>query len=98
MKLADKSIFAMFEKRLELLYKLKDNGFYVRMHAYEYIVGTGDRIVTIILLEPNRNVVEVLRLERASDRDIERVITTIKSLDPNVRVNIKFFGSEIELP
>jgi len=85
----NKSRFVTLENRLKLLYRLKEDNFYVRMHAYEYIVGTGDRIVAIIFLEPSRNLAEVLQLERASKCDIERVVTAIKDLDPTIRVIVK---------
>lgn len=98
MRLVNKSNFIMFEKRLELLHKLKEESFYVRMHAYEYIVGTGDKIIVIVLLEPNRNVVEVLRLERANNNDVKRIVATIKNLDPNVKVNVRFFGARLNSP
>lgn len=93
MRPVDKSIFIMFEKRLKLLYKLKDSEFYVRMHAYEYLVGTKNRMIAIILLEPNKNIVEILQLERANDSDIKEIIAIIKSLDPSVKVNVKSFKS-----
>jgi len=84
-----KSKFIMFSNRLKLLYKLKEKNFYVRMHAYEYIVGTGDKMVAIILLEPNKNSVDILKLKRSKGWEIKEIISTIKSLDPCVKIKTK---------
>ncbi len=86
-----KSEFLKFEKRLELLYVLKNNGFYVRMHAYEYIVGYGDRLGCIIILEPSKNLVEIIKLpySRLNEKQIEHLIRLIKSIDKNVVVKLR---------
>ncbi len=77
------SPLSFYAKRLELLWKLREYGFYVRMHAYEYLVGDGDRFHALILLEPGlkRALVKTL-----GEEEIVKVIEKIiAGIDPNIR-------------
>jgi len=70
--------------RLRLLYLLKDSGFYVRMHAYEYVIGDGKRFIAIVLLEPSRRSATVIRL----GENVEQVINVLRKVDPELSVKV----------
>lgn len=40
--------------RIELARKLRERGFYVRWHAYEFLLGYRGRLVGTLFLEPSR--------------------------------------------
>jgi hypothetical protein len=43
-----------FAARIELVRKLRDRGFYVRWHAYEFLLGYRGRLVGALFLEPSK--------------------------------------------
>lgn len=73
-----------YDKRLELLEKLKRRGAYVRMHAYEYLIGNGSSFYAILLLEPwnGRAILKVLKRGGLLE-EIERAVLEI---DPELRI------------
>ncbi len=83
-----KSPLSLYEKRLELLWELKKRGFYVRMHAYEYLIGDGDKFKALIFLEPEleRAILKILDDSVVETRKaIEEVLFNI---DPGIRVEV----------
>ncbi|OYT25438.1 MAG: hypothetical protein B6U95_09335 [Thermofilum sp. ex4484_82] len=79
-----KSPFSRYGIRLELLHKLKEKGFYVRMHAYEYIIGDYKRFHAIVFLEPEKNYAFIKVLgEKEVIKEIEELIV---KLDPNIHI------------
>lgn len=40
--------------RIELAQKLRERGFHVRWHAYEFLLGYRGRLIGTLLLEPSR--------------------------------------------
>jgi len=73
------------EGRSLLLRKLRGAGYYVRMHAYEYLLADDDGFFAIILLEPSAGRA-ILVLLRASN--IKRVVEILKKLDPELSLEI----------
>lgn len=43
------------KSRLTLLHELKKRGFYVRWHAYEFLLGYEGKLIGALLLEPSRS-------------------------------------------
>lgn len=74
------------EGRLSLLQELKRRGFYVRMHAYEYLVGDEREFLYIILLEPHEGKATIIRLRR---RAMNRIVEAIKNVDPGIRIVVE---------
>lgn len=79
--------FKLYGTRLKLLYRLRREGFYVRMHAYEYLIGDNKGFLALIFLEPWANRCLILPLR--SDKKIAMVLKLIKKLDPAIRVKIE---------
>ncbi|MEM3712997.1 MAG: hypothetical protein QXR97_05630 [Thermoproteota archaeon] len=79
----EKSPFMFPENRLKLAWLIRREGFYVRMHGYEYLVSHGGRFLCLILLQPmDRTVmIKVFKWIKDSHRQVERIVGLIKSLD-----------------
>ena len=78
------SPYMSYEKRLELLEKLRERGAYVRMHAYEYLIGDGRSFYAILLLEPwnARALIKVLKRGGL----IEEIERAVLKIDPGLRI------------
>ena len=83
------SKFALQENRLRLLRQLKKHGYFVRMHAYEYIVGDGEKFIAIILLEPYFNRAAILWLSRQNTRDKNKVLEIRRKIDENIKIETR---------
>lgn len=64
---------------------LKGRGFYVRMHAYEFLVGNYRNFVALVLVEPYKNRVLVRKLE-GTEEEISHIISAILDVEPLARV------------
>ncbi|MDK2463875.1 MAG: hypothetical protein QI223_03750 [Candidatus Korarchaeota archaeon] len=73
-------------ERLRLLRELRERGFYVRMHAYEYLVGDNRGFLSIILLEPREGEATILRLRRMA---VNQIVEAITSVDPGIRIVVE---------
>lgn len=80
------SKYQLFNERVKLYNDLKDRGFYVRMHAYEYIIGDYKKFKALILIEPFRNIVYVKVLDKNDEEAIKTIIQSIKSGDSQIRI------------
>ncbi|RLE84441.1 MAG: hypothetical protein DRJ41_03110 [Thermoprotei archaeon] len=80
------SPFIKHEERLRLAYNIRKHGFYVRLHAYEYIVGDRTRFVAIVLLEPflGRAMVKIIN----NGENLNKIISSIKSIDSKINIEI----------
>lgn len=76
--------FRLYTTRLRLLYRLKKEGFYVRMHAYEYLVGDEEGFLALIFLEPWTSRCFILPL-RYSEK-INAILKLIEKLDPSIKI------------
>lgn len=85
-----RSLFIFPEKRLRLASMLRRNGFYVRMHGYEYLVAHGNAFLCLVLLQPLENIVLIKEFKWAggSHMLIEKVIELIRTIDAKSRVII----------
>lgn len=83
-----RSFFSLYKYRLELLYKLRRKGFYVRMHAYEYLLGFEGRIIGVLLLEPRRNEATLWLSPKVinSERIYNLINEALMSIDPTIKV------------
>ncbi|MCD6403096.1 MAG: hypothetical protein J7K98_02080 [Candidatus Aenigmarchaeota archaeon] len=73
-------MFESYEKRYAFLQLLKEKGFYVRMHAYEYLLGKDGKIVGVLLLEPANNRVEIFFSPILSSTERKRVEKEIRNV------------------
>ncbi len=73
-------------ERLRLLRELRERGFYVRMHAYEYLVGDDRGFLSIILLEPHKGEATILRLRRKA---VNQIVEAVTSVDPGIRIVVE---------
>ncbi len=78
-----------YRNRLALMMRLKEKGFYVRMHAYEYIVARGGSFRAIILLEPWRGKVYIVKLGSG----VKEIVNIVREFDPSLDVEIVEPGS-----
>jgi len=78
-----------YRNRLALMMRLKEKGFYVRMHAYEYIVARGGSFRAIILLEPWRGKVYIVKLGSG----VKEIVDIVREFDPSLDVEIVEPGS-----
>ncbi|MCD6563043.1 MAG: hypothetical protein J7K23_03875 [Thermoproteales archaeon] len=80
------SSYFLFERRINLHRCLKENGFYVRMHAYEYIVGDYKRFKAIIFIEPYYSRVFIKILDEKDQEAIKTIIQCIRVEDPGIEI------------
>jgi len=83
-----KSSLSLYEKRLKLLWELKKRGFYVRMHAYEYLIGDGDRFKVLLFLEPELERAILKILDNSVARTRKTIEEVLFSIDPRIRVEV----------
>ncbi|HDH07391.1 MAG TPA: hypothetical protein ENF87_03375 [Thermoproteales archaeon] len=83
---------ANLEKRLGLMYCLKEKDFYVRMHAYEYILGYNGRLCTLLFIDSLKYEVTVLILPSFKG-DENEVISKILDC---IEKSLKGFSIEIK--
>ena len=89
--------FRLYSTRLRLLYRLKKEGFYVRMHAYEYLAGDEEGFLALIFLEPWVGRCFILPL-RHSEK-IAEILKLIEKLDTSIKVEtIKRNNKNLMLP
>jgi len=94
-------LFAVFSElgvarnRLRLAWMLRERGVYVRLHAYEYLLGYGGMILGVLLLEPSRGSASLfLRGEgENAERLAEIVGDVLGRLDPGLRLSVVRVGS-----
>jgi len=60
--------------RIELARKLRERGFYVRWHAYEFLLGYRGQLVGTLLLEPSRGRATLYCTKGAPLAEIERAL------------------------
>ena len=80
--------FASYDLRLELLRKIKKEGYYVRMHAYEYLIGDNKRFLCILFIEPILNRVEIFVVNKEFQH-IKRIKKIIREVCPTVMIFLR---------
>jgi hypothetical protein len=63
-----------FAARIELARKLRDKGFYIRWHAYEFLLGYRGRLVGTLFLEPSKGRATLYCRRGAPLTEIERAL------------------------
>lgn len=85
------SVFHRLEKRLELHQRLRERGYRVRMHSYEYFIAAR-KFVCFLVLNPQWSSAEIYRmkwnLEEAEDAalDISEILT---EMDPSTKITVR---------
>ncbi|QOJ79104.1 hypothetical protein IG193_01155 [Infirmifilum lucidum] len=82
--------------RLKLLLELRRRGLYVHMHAYEYILGYGGRIVGVVLLEPWRGTAELYAGEELPPEVLALLRGALREVDPHVKLLV--VSTRVERP
>jgi len=82
----------LYRTRIKLAKMLKRYGLYVRMHAYEYLLGFRNHIIGVLLLEPWKGMAYIYLNDSFNVLE-ENVVATLssllKSIDPNISVFVK---------
>lgn len=76
------------KKRWELMELLRKEGFYVRLHAYEYLLGYDKQLKGLLLLEPFEGNAFLKIFERKDDEIIEKIKKCVYSIDKKIRLYI----------
>ncbi|MEM3789848.1 MAG: hypothetical protein QW260_01995 [Thermoproteota archaeon] len=81
------------QNRLKLLYLLRNSGFEVRMHAYEYLVAYNNKFLCLILLFPmeNKAVIKIFRWIPNNSSLINEVVSTIKEIEKETEITVLAF-------
>ncbi len=80
------SQYYFFEKRIELYNCFKSKGFYVRMHAYEYIIGDYKTFKAIVFIEPFYSRTYIKVLDKKDKEALKTIIDCIRSGDPQNKI------------
>lgn len=83
MQKATKSPFIFPENRLKLAWLIRDSGFSVRIHGYEYLVAYSNRFLCLILLQPTDTTILVKEFKWLEDssRLVEKIVELIRTMD-----------------
>jgi len=74
------------KKRWELMELLKKEGFYVRLHAYEYLLGYNHRLKGLLLLEPFEGKALLKIFEKRNNEIVEKIKKCVYSIDKKIRL------------
>ncbi len=73
--------------RTYLASKIRELGLYVRLHAYEYIVGDYSKFIAIIMLEPFIEKV-IIKIINYDENLLNKIISLIRNIDPKIKIEI----------
>jgi len=76
------------KKRWELMELLRKEGFYVRLHAYEYLLGYDNQLKGLLLLEPFEGNAFLKIFEKKDDEVIEKIKKCVYFIDKKIRLYI----------
>jgi len=86
-------VFEKREKREELAAILRERGYYVRLHAYEYLIISEGKILCSIYIFPLENTCVInYNREISGEKSKEKlyeIIDIIRTIDPNIKIAIK---------
>ncbi len=77
------------DKREKLAFLLREKGFYVRLHAYEYLVMVRNKILCSIYVHPVANlcIINYNKITaKGNENKLNDIINAIKELAPNTEV------------
>jgi len=81
------------DERLTLLYSLKKAGFYVRMHAYEYVLGYAGSIIGVLALHPGETAATLYLNKYARSGSEHAVLSVLRSIRDDVKVEVRMENS-----
>jgi len=86
-------IFERREKREELAIMLRERGYYVRLHAYEYLIMSEGKILCSIYIFPLENTCVInYNKEISGEKSKEKlyeIVSAIKTIDPEIKILIR---------
>ncbi|MEZ0346342.1 MAG: hypothetical protein ABWK01_07315 [Infirmifilum sp.] len=72
-----------------LLYLLRSSGFYVHMHAYEFLLGYDGRLIGVLLLEPSRRKATLYANEGLTSQEaIKKLKGVLRQVDPALLLSV----------
>ena len=76
------------QNRLKLAWLIREKGFSVRMHGYEYLIAYGDRFLCLILLQPMEGTILIKEFKWIEDsrKQLNKIVELIRSLDNVSRI------------
>lgn len=83
-------IFESIDKRRELFNRLTKEGFYVRMHGYDYFIRKR-KFVCTVLLSPVWGSATLYRISwniKESEEAIRKITKIIEEMDPSLKIRI----------
>mgnify|MGYP000417190371 CR=1 FL=1 len=82
-----------FAARIELARKLRERGFYVRWHAYEFLLGYRGRLIGTLFLEPSKGRATLYCKRGAPLAEIERALReALSEVAGGVKLEVKEVG------
>ena len=83
-------MFLSYACRCELAKKLKQNGFYVRMHAYDYLLGKNGRIIGVLTIEPTNDTVYLYFSPLLTLKETRKIEDEVRKILSKFSENVKF--------
>ena len=79
------------ENREKIAHMLRNNGFYVRLHACDYLVMAHGKIVCTIHMLPSYNecYINISSIVKNSEQYLDKIIEVIRSIAPAVKIYLK---------
>jgi len=80
------------ENREKIAYMLRNSGFYVRLHAYDYLVMAHGKIICTIHLLPRYNECYINLssiVKDDSERYLDKIVKVIRSIAPAVKIYLR---------
>ncbi|RLE89886.1 MAG: hypothetical protein DRJ49_01590 [Thermoprotei archaeon] len=72
--------FRSHMNRLRLHYLLRQNGFYSRIHAYEYLLGFKGSIIGIMVVDPTTNIATLYTHVKLESQVVNRLRECIRAV------------------
>ena len=79
------------ENRERIAHLLRNRGFYIRLHAYDYLVMAHGKIVCTIHLLSHLNecYINISPIVENSEHYVNKIVKVIKSIAPTVKVYLR---------
>ena len=86
------------ENREKLASVLREQGFYIRLHGYDYLLMYNNKIICSIHLLPRLNecYVHVNPLINNDNEQLRKVITMLKNISPQTKIYVREFPKVLE--
>lgn len=79
------------DNRIKILSKLRERRLVARLHAYEYVIGNGKKIIGVFILRPEKCILEVFVSPLSEIDEVTEIIHVFKESFPlkGVIVHVK---------